>query len=99
MFGALKLCGTAVPRDRNGLNFGSALPPGTDQGLFRPGVHLGQAAASTTSLYQVLRVTANASPMKIKSAYQSLAKQYHPDASRSESDDRISSRLWPSNTT
>ncbi|KAM1797650.1 hypothetical protein ACFX12_031808 [Malus domestica] len=29
MFGTLKLCGTAVPRDRNGLNFGSALPPGT----------------------------------------------------------------------
>ncbi|XP_050148751.1 uncharacterized protein LOC126623817 [Malus sylvestris] len=28
-FGALKLCGTAVPRDENGLNFGSTLPPGT----------------------------------------------------------------------
>ncbi|KAM3002043.1 hypothetical protein FF2_038253 [Malus domestica] len=27
MFGVLKLCGTAVPRDRNGLNFGSAIPP------------------------------------------------------------------------
>ncbi|KAM2724241.1 hypothetical protein EV1_027085 [Malus domestica] len=99
MFGALKLCGTAVLQDRNGLNFGSALPPGTDQGLLRLGVHRGQAAASTTSLYEVLRVTANASPKKIKSAYRSLAKQYHPDASRSESYDRISSRFWPSNTT
>ncbi|KAM1036911.1 hypothetical protein ACFX2C_031777 [Malus domestica] len=99
MFGTLKLCGTAVPRDRNGLNFGSALPPGTDQGLLRPGVHRGQAAPSTASLYEVLRVTANASPTKIKSTYWSLAKQYHPDASRSESNDQISSRFWPSNTT
>ncbi|RXH72610.1 hypothetical protein DVH24_012294 [Malus domestica] len=74
IFGALKLCGTAVPRDRNGLNFRSALPPGTDQGLLRPGVHRGQVAASTASLYEVLRVTANASPTKIKSAYRSLAK-------------------------
>ncbi|KAM1870500.1 hypothetical protein ACFX14_046626 [Malus domestica] len=99
MFGALKLCGTAIPRDRNGLNFGSALPPGTDQGLLHPGVHRGQAAATTASLYEVLRVTANASPTKIKSAYRSLAKQYHPNASWSQSDDRISSRFWPSNTT
>ncbi|TQD80018.1 hypothetical protein C1H46_034431 [Malus baccata] len=33
--------------------------------------------ASAASLYEVLRVTANASPTKIKSAYRSLAKQYH----------------------
>ncbi|CAN6696468.1 unnamed protein product [Malus baccata var. baccata] len=44
--------------------------------------------ASAASLYEVLRVTANASPTEIKSAYRSLAKQYHPDASRSESDGR-----------
>ncbi|KAA8523508.1 hypothetical protein F0562_009931 [Nyssa sinensis] len=40
------------------------------------------------SLYEVLRVKKNASPMEIKTAYRSLAKQYHPDASHSESDGR-----------
>ncbi|KAJ7963497.1 Chaperone protein dnaJ 11 like [Quillaja saponaria] len=39
------------------------------------------------SLYDVLRVNRNASPMEIKSAYRSLAKVYHPDSlHRPESD-------------
>ncbi|KAI3510176.1 hypothetical protein L1887_25707 [Cichorium endivia] len=33
------------------------------------------------SLYEVLRVERNASPTEIKTAYRSLAKLYHPDAS------------------
>ncbi|XAR56835.1 hypothetical protein NMG60_11037456 [Bertholletia excelsa] len=37
------------------------------------------------SLYDVLRVRRNASPTEIKTAYRSLAKLYHPDASPSES--------------
>ncbi|PQQ15944.1 chaperone protein dnaJ 11 chloroplastic [Prunus yedoensis var. nudiflora] len=38
---------------------------------------------ASTSLYEVLRVKDNASQMEIKSAYRSLAKLYHPDASPS----------------
>lgn len=43
-----------------------------------------------SSLYEVLRVNRNASPMEIKSAYRSLAKLYHPDSAlhRSEPDGR-----------
>ncbi|XP_009339274.2 chaperone protein dnaJ 11, chloroplastic [Pyrus x bretschneideri] len=44
--------------------------------------------ATAASLYDVLRVTANASQSEIKSAYRGLAKEYHPDASGSESDGR-----------
>ncbi|CAK9157835.1 unnamed protein product [Ilex paraguariensis] len=41
------------------------------------------------SLYDVLRVRRNASPIEIKMAYRSLAKMYHPDSSHSvESDGR-----------
>uniref|UniRef100_A0A5B6YRV5 J domain-containing protein n=1 Tax=Davidia involucrata TaxID=16924 RepID=A0A5B6YRV5_DAVIN len=40
------------------------------------------------SLYEVLRVKQNATPVEIKTAYRSLAKLYHPDASHSESDGR-----------
>nr|XP_043622985.1 chaperone protein dnaJ 11, chloroplastic-like [Erigeron canadensis] len=32
------------------------------------------------SLYEVLRVERNATPLEIKTAYRSLAKIYHPDA-------------------
>lgn len=48
-----------------------------------------QAVAGTSSrvktrkpanLYEVLRVKETASPIEIKAAYRSLAKQYHPDA-------------------
>lgn len=43
-----------------------------------------------SSLYEVLQVNQNASPMEIKSAYRSLAKLYHPDSAvhRSESNCR-----------
>nr|XP_043618841.1 chaperone protein dnaJ 11, chloroplastic-like [Erigeron canadensis] len=34
-----------------------------------------------SSLYEVLRVDKNATPIEIKTAYRSLAKIYHPDAS------------------
>lgn len=37
-----------------------------------------------TSLYEILRVNRNASPVEIKTAYRSLAKMYHPDSSQSE---------------
>lgn len=57
-----------------------------------------QAFAGTTSrvdtrkpadLYEILRVKKTASPVDIKTAYRSLAKQYHPDAAAaSESDGR-----------
>ncbi|KAL6999059.1 hypothetical protein U1Q18_000226 [Sarracenia purpurea var. burkii] len=39
------------------------------------------------SLYEVLRVKRDASPMEIKAAYRSLAKLYHPDTSNSETSD------------
>ncbi|KVH99256.1 chaperone protein dnaJ 11, chloroplastic-like [Cynara cardunculus var. scolymus] len=39
------------------------------------------------SLYDVLRVKRNATPSEIKSAYRSLAKRYHPDASDSKQND------------
>jgi len=39
-----------------------------------------QVRLPAPSLYQVLRIERDASPMEIKSAYRSLAKLYHPDA-------------------
>ncbi len=41
-----------------------------------------------SSLYEVLRVKQTASPTEIKTAYRSLAKTYHPDASPVGSDGR-----------
>ncbi|KAL3851087.1 hypothetical protein ACJIZ3_012969 [Penstemon smallii] len=38
------------------------------------------AAVDTKSLYEVLRVKRNASQTEIKTAYRTLAKLYHPDA-------------------
>lgn len=38
------------------------------------------AAAANKSLYEVLRVKHNASQTEIKTAYRTLAKLYHPDA-------------------
>ncbi|KAL6200583.1 hypothetical protein ACLB2K_030364 [Fragaria x ananassa] len=49
------------------------------------------ATPTPASLYEVLRVRTNASQTEIKSAYRSLAKLHHPDASSSseaESDGR-----------
>ncbi|XP_062015699.1 chaperone protein dnaJ 11, chloroplastic [Rosa rugosa] len=47
------------------------------------------ATAAPASLYEVLQVKNNASQTEIKSAYRSLAKLHHPDASsESESDGR-----------
>ncbi|XP_071699015.1 chaperone protein dnaJ 11, chloroplastic-like [Rutidosis leptorrhynchoides] len=34
---------------------------------------------TSTSLYEVLRVKRNATPIEIKTAYRNLAKVYHPD--------------------
>lgn len=45
------------------------------------------ATRRPASLYEVLQVNQNASPREIKSAYRSLAKIYHPDLNRSESED------------
>lgn len=45
-------------------------------------------AIRPASLYEVLRVKQDASPLEIKAAYRSLAKLYHPDASSAESDGR-----------
>ncbi|KAI3688457.1 hypothetical protein L2E82_46051 [Cichorium intybus] len=39
------------------------------------------------SLYDILRVKRNATPTEIKTAYRSLAKRYHPDASDSKQND------------
>ncbi|GER33901.1 chaperone protein DNAj [Striga asiatica] len=36
--------------------------------------------AAGRSLYEVLRIRRNASPVEIKTAYRTLAKLYHPDA-------------------
>lgn len=46
--------------------------------------------SETGSLYEILQINNNASQNEIKSAYRSLAKVYHPDASvsHSESDGR-----------
>ncbi|XP_020217699.1 chaperone protein dnaJ 11, chloroplastic [Cajanus cajan] len=40
-----------------------------------------ESNSSLSLLYDVLRVERDASPTEIKSAYRSLAKLYHPDAS------------------
>ncbi|KAH7545457.1 chaperone protein dnaJ 11, chloroplastic [Ziziphus jujuba] len=49
-----------------------------------------ETCRSRGSLYEILRINNNASQNEIKSAYRSLAKVYHPDASVShpESDGR-----------
>ncbi|XP_010272528.1 PREDICTED: chaperone protein dnaJ 11, chloroplastic-like [Nelumbo nucifera] len=45
------------------------------------------AVKKSANLYQILRVKETASPIEIKAAYRSLAKQYHPDASFSSEPD------------
>ncbi|KAM1788653.1 hypothetical protein ACFX11_038910 [Malus domestica] len=115
MFGALKLCGTAVPRDRNGLNFGSALPPWNrsrpppprrsprpssglhGESIRGPPSH-GQRVANedqvgVPELGQAIPPRRIAVGVRRSDFIQILAKQYHLDASQSESDDRISSRF------
>lgn len=47
-----------------------------------------EATRKPSSLYEVLRVKQTASPTEIKTAYRSLAKMYHPDASPVDSDGR-----------
>ncbi|PIN22230.1 hypothetical protein CDL12_05057 [Handroanthus impetiginosus] len=49
------------------------------------------AAADRKSLYEVLRVRRNASPVEIKTAYRTLAKLYHPDATSRFLDSSIAS--------
>ncbi|KAL4566940.1 hypothetical protein LXL04_031066 [Taraxacum kok-saghyz] len=41
----------------------------------------------TRTLYEILRVKRNATPTEIKTAYRSLVKRYHPDASYSKQND------------
>ncbi|KAI3466379.1 hypothetical protein Pfo_023042 [Paulownia fortunei] len=49
------------------------------------------AAVDARSLYEVLRVKRNASQMEIKTAYRTLAKLYHPDATSRFMDSPIAS--------
>ncbi|CAL5390214.1 unnamed protein product [Camellia sinensis] len=46
----------------------------------------------SASLYEVLKVNRNASPVEIKTAYRSLAKVYHPDTSSSSHSDSSDGR-------
>ncbi|KAA8527111.1 hypothetical protein F0562_008660 [Nyssa sinensis] len=81
-----RFCLTAVARSDSKMSFAATNPC---KAAFRsftettPAVH----ATKPASLYEVLRVRRNASPMEIKTAYRSLAKLYHPDASRSDAAD------------
>lgn len=52
---------------------------------------LAVAAPDRKSLYEVLRVKRNASQVEIKSAYRTLAKLYHPDATARFMDSSIAS--------
>ncbi|KAK9057165.1 hypothetical protein SSX86_024532 [Deinandra increscens subsp. villosa] len=47
----------------------------------KPAVERPAGIRRPESLYEVLRVERNATPSEIKTAYRSLAKIYHPDAS------------------
>ncbi|KAL0443226.1 UNVERIFIED_CONTAM: Chaperone protein DnaJ [Sesamum latifolium] len=49
------------------------------------------AAADRRSLYEVLRVRQNASQVEIKTAYRTLAKLHHPDATSRFMDSSVSS--------
>ncbi|KAF3453253.1 hypothetical protein FNV43_RR03693 [Rhamnella rubrinervis] len=49
----------------------------------RPDTRRSATGRSRGSLYEILRVNNNASPVEIKTAYRTLAKLYHPDASSS----------------
>lgn len=49
------------------------------------------AAADRRSLYEVLRVKQNASQVEIKTAYRTLSKLYHPDATSRFMDSSIAS--------
>ncbi|KAL0353461.1 UNVERIFIED_CONTAM: Chaperone protein DnaJ [Sesamum angustifolium] len=50
-------------------------------------------AADRRSLYEVLRVRQNASQVEIKTAYRTLAKLYHPDATSRFMDSSVASTL------
>ncbi|KAL2945031.1 Chaperone protein dnaJ 11 chloroplastic [Bienertia sinuspersici] len=52
---------------------------------------LSPATLNSSSLYEVLRVNRNASPLEIKAAYRSLAKLYHPDSAAASSSSSSSS--------
>ncbi|KAL6195222.1 hypothetical protein ACLB2K_030842 [Fragaria x ananassa] len=87
----------------SGLSFSSSSPKLPSTSLPRRQIRISVRAFAETerrpmiakptpaSLYEVLRVRTNASQTEIKSAYRSLAKLHHPDASSSseaESDGR-----------
>ncbi|CAN6450436.1 unnamed protein product [Victoria cruziana] len=59
----------------------SGLPLAGAAGRIKASAQAVPLARKPHTLYEVLRVKQTASAMEIKTAYRSLAKQYHPDAS------------------
>ncbi|KAF3783842.1 Chaperone protein [Nymphaea thermarum] len=65
----------AIPALKSGLPFAGVA------GRIKASAQAAPLARKPHTLYEVLRVKQTASAMEIKTAYRSLAKRYHPDAS------------------